>query len=102
MLGIFGFVIAIAVFFTTSVMIINTSVNLIHWVPDNVLGWFGVNGRGSGGNMNGEFTSSAVAGAASMRNMAHTAMAKSRQSKAKEMQEELLSKSRDSNGLKGT
>lgn len=52
-----GFVVAVAVFFTTSVMIVTTSVNLIHYIPDTVLAWIGTstNSSSAGSRMSGDF-----------------------------------------------
>jgi hypothetical protein len=62
MFDLFSLLVVIGVFFTTSVMIINTSVNLIHLVPDTVLSWIapGTQSAGAGSGMNGEFANSAA------------------------------------------
>lgn len=57
-----GFVVVIAVFFTTSVMIVNLCVSLIHEIPDSVLNWVGAQTKSSqvGSATSGRFTEAAV------------------------------------------
>lgn len=57
-----GFVVVIAVFFTTSVMIVNLCVSLIHEIPDTVLNWVGAQTKSSqvGSATSGRFTEAAV------------------------------------------
>lgn len=57
-----GFVVVIAIFFTTSVMIINLCVSLIHEIPDTVLQWVGAQTKSSqiGSSTSGRFTEAAV------------------------------------------
>ena len=60
--GLVALVIYIGIFFTTSVMIVTTSVNLIHVVPDAVLNWI-ANSTAStapGAGMSGNFAVGAV------------------------------------------
>lgn len=57
-----GFIVVIAVFFTTSVMIVNLCVSLIHEIPDTVLTWIGAQTKSSqiGSATSGRFTEAAV------------------------------------------
>lgn len=57
-----GFVVVIAVFFTTSVMIVNLCISLIHEIPDAVLNWIGAQTKSSqvGSSTSGRFTEAAV------------------------------------------
>ncbi|GAB1234999.1 hypothetical protein [Ferrigenium sp. UT5] len=76
-----GIVVAVGVFFTTSVMIVNLSVNLIHLIPDTALQWLGSHTQSSSaGNRAGEnFTAVATGGTAAGRDIMGGAMQKSRQ-----------------------
>ncbi|GAB1233277.1 hypothetical protein UT4_17440 [Ferrigenium sp. UT4] len=78
-----GIVVAVGVFFTTSVMIVNLSVNLIHLIPDTALQWLGSHTQSSSaGNRAGEnFTSVATGGTAAGRDIMGGAMQKSRHRK---------------------
>lgn len=59
--AIFALLVVIGVFFTTSVKIVNTSVNLIHIVPDTELSWIapGTQSAGAGSQMSGQFSNAA-------------------------------------------
>ena len=61
--GLVALVIYIAIYFTTSVMIVNTSVNLIHIVPDTVLAWISNStaSSGAGSGTNAHFSAASVA-----------------------------------------
>jgi hypothetical protein len=75
-----GVVIAVGVFFTTSVMIVNLSTNLIHFIPNVALQWMGAHATASGTageKANGEFTGAAAGGIAYGKQMAGQAAAKS-------------------------
>jgi hypothetical protein len=82
MAGLFSLMVVIGLFFTTSVMIVNTCVNLIHIVPDAVLAWIapGTQSSGSGSRMNGEFAQAAGGMAGYGGAIAKQSMMKSRES----------------------
>jgi hypothetical protein len=68
-----GVVIAVGVFFTTSVMIVNLSTNLIHFIPNVALQWMGSHATASGTageRASGEFTQAAAGGIAYGKQMA--------------------------------
>jgi hypothetical protein len=81
MFDLFSLLVVIGVFFTTSVMIINTCVNLVHIVPDTVLGWIapGTQSAGSGSGMGGNFSQAAAGVAGFGGQAAQGGMMKARQ-----------------------
>lgn len=71
--GVIGLVIAIAVFFTTSVMIVNLSTNLIHFIPNVALQWMGSHATDSGTagrSASGEFTQASAGAIMAGKNVA--------------------------------
>ena len=79
-----GVVIAVGVFFTTSVMIVNLSTNLIHFIPNVALQWMGTHTTASGTageKANGEFTGASAGGIAYGKQLAGQAASNSKERK---------------------
>ncbi len=80
-LDLVGLVIAVGVFFTTSVMIVNLSVEMIHVVPDAAMSFIGGQTHSGkvGSRASGEFAQSATAATAAARAFSQQAMGNQRQ-----------------------
>ena len=79
-----GVVIAVGVFFTTSVMIVNLSTNLIHFIPNVALQWMGTHTTASGTageKANGEFAGASAGGIAYGKQLAGQAASNSKERK---------------------
>ncbi len=93
MTGLFAIVFYVAIFFTTAVMIVNLSVNLIHYVPDSVLGWIGKGDHDRGvKEATGNFTAATAAASHAGQNMASSGFARVAQ-KANEKAQSLRARS---------
>ncbi len=82
--GLIALIIYVAIFFTTCVMIINASVNLIHVVPDAVLTWITQSSASTGAfsGMTGNFSAAAVGATATGNQMITSSIDKARNSRS--------------------